>query len=69
MFKDKFPMISLEHLHKCMCYFIQQLVIMFLLYSISGCLAFGGEQKNDLTLLELACPWEPQVINKYQVDT
>lgn len=68
MFKDKFPMMALGHLHEFIPSFIPQLVIMFLLYSISGCLAFGGEQKKDPTLLELACQWKPQAINKYRID-
>lgn len=59
---------SLEHLHEFIPSFIPELVIMFLLYSISGRLAFGGEQKKHPTLLELACQWKPQVINKYWVD-
>lgn len=53
------------------CSFIQQLAIMFLLYSmsISGSLVFGDEEKKDPTLLELAVQGEPQAISKYQVDT
>lgn len=63
------------HLSTCMnsfiCSFIQQLAIMFFLYSmsISGSLVFGDEEKKDPTLLELAVQGEPQAISKYQVDT